>query len=208
MGDSLEARARHSTSSTTCAGKVRRERRHLRRGHGQADLQLPVDGRADQHPVADVHHRVADTQPDIAGLAEPIGQSLTANRALENAIARSRTCAASSYRRVADSVASRACRATMTTSGEVVIGRVREDPDRGAALAGLAVEREQAGMEPERSLGRHEDARVELSAPDQGRSTGGEGVAGVERTQSTPRDRRATRWCQGHPGRRVRGLSA
>ena len=71
--------------------------------------------------------------------------------------------------------------------GEGWVGRVREDPDRGAALAGLAVEREQAGVEAERSLGRHEDARVELSPPDQGRSTFGEGVAGVERTQSTPR---------------------
>ena len=69
--------------------------------------------------------------------------------------------------------------------GDGWIGRVGEDPDRGAAFAGLAVERKQAGMKTERSLRRHEDAGVEASLADEGRSTGREGVAGVECAQTS-----------------------
>src|SRR6476661_8597197 len=64
--------------------------------------------------------------------------------------------------------------------GDGWIGRVGEDPDRGAAFRGLAVERKQAGMKTERSLRRYEYADVEVSLADEGRSTGCDGVASVE----------------------------
>ena len=50
------------------------------RQDGQADLDLPVVGRADQHAVPNMQHRVADLQADIARLAESIGEPLTTHR--------------------------------------------------------------------------------------------------------------------------------
>ncbi len=80
MGESFEGagEAQHLVDSQT--GQQRGHRRHLGGRQRQADLDLTVVRRADQHAVAQMHHGVADLHSGVAHLAQSLGQPLTTHR--------------------------------------------------------------------------------------------------------------------------------